>query len=288
MLWLTLSLSSAFFTALGDALLKRFFSDLNALEMGLIRILYCAPWIIGPFLAAPQPSVAPSFWLMTAAVLPLEITALILYMRALQISPMSLSIPFLAFTPVWMILAGWVILDELPGPFGATGIFIIVVGAYILNLNRGKHGILDPVKALFREPGSRLMLLVSAIYAITASMGKKLTLMTGALWFGTMYFLLLAAVMTVVFTLTGKVRFKKVLSRPWRGLAAGLCFALMVLTHFWAISLAQASYMVAVKRSSLIFSVLFGRLFFGETSFGSRLAGSLIMFVGLAVISLWG
>ena len=40
----------------------------------------------------------------------------------------------LSFTPVFMILTGALVLDEMPNAWGLFGIVIICVGGYILNL----------------------------------------------------------------------------------------------------------------------------------------------------------
>ena len=45
----------------------------------------------------------------------------------------------------------------------------------------------------------------------------------------------------------------------------------MVITHFLALARVEVAYMIAVKRTSLVFGVLYGALLFGER----RLAKSL-------------
>jgi drug/metabolite transporter (DMT)-like permease len=288
MLWVFLALGSAFSMATADALTKKFFSDFSASEMAYVRLFYGAPWLIVPFLLSPTPNAPASIWLVVVAMLPLEILALLLYMRAIKVSPLSLSIPFLAFTPVWMILSAWLILGELPNAHGAAGIVVVAAGAYVLNLGGGNVGLLGPVKAVFREPGSRLMLLVSLIYAITAAVGKKLVLAFGPTYQGSMYFLLLTAVLWPILRGTGRVSVERLISRPGRGLMVGFCFFGVVLFHVWAISMAPAAYMVAIKRLSFVFSVLYGRILLKETQFSKRLAGAAIMFAGMVLITIWG
>ena len=51
-----------------------------------------------------------------------------LYFRALQISPLSMCVPFLSFTPVFLIPTGFIILGELPLPSKAFGVVLIVAG----------------------------------------------------------------------------------------------------------------------------------------------------------------
>jgi len=52
------------------------------------------------------------FWTCVLTGLPLEVLAFLCYMKALKVSPLSLSVPFLAFTPGFILLTGWFILGE--------------------------------------------------------------------------------------------------------------------------------------------------------------------------------
>jgi uncharacterized membrane protein len=59
----------------------------------------------------------------------------------------------------------------------------------------------------------------------------------------------------------------------------------MILLHTLALAQAEAAYMIAVKRTSLLFSVLYGRLLFGEGQFRERFAGTIVMCIGVAIIA---
>src|SRR5271165_4665832 len=101
-----------------------------------------------------------------------------LYFRALQISPMSMCIPFLSFTPVFLIPTGFIILGEVPSPLKAVGVLLIVVGSLAMHRRLFAEGWLAPAKAVIREKGSRYILLVSLIFAITNPLDKKLVVMS--------------------------------------------------------------------------------------------------------------
>jgi uncharacterized membrane protein len=64
--------------------------------------------------------------------------------------------------------------------------------------------------------------------------------------------------------------------------------AASILCHFHGIEQAPAAYLIAVKRTSLLFSVLYGGLWLGEGQLASRLAGAAVMMAGVILISLWG
>ncbi|EFJ52156.1 hypothetical protein VOLCADRAFT_103177 [Volvox carteri f. nagariensis] len=60
-----------------------------------------------------------------------------MYQRAIQLSPLSLTIPYLAFTPAILIATAYIFLGELPSPTGLVGVCVVAMGGYLLNLRAG-------------------------------------------------------------------------------------------------------------------------------------------------------
>ncbi|MBN1849994.1 MAG: DMT family transporter [Deltaproteobacteria bacterium] len=188
MLWFFLALTTAFCTAVGDTISKRFFSDLTPYEMAIIRFAYAFPYLAIGLITLPWPELDTTFWVCLAVGLPLELCALLSYMNAIKSSPLSLTVPFLAFTPAFVMITGYIILGERLHVWGIMGIFLIIIGAYLLNLSRIKVEWLAPFKAIIKEPGSRYMLLTSFIYSLTAINGKLAILHSSPQFFAVSYF----------------------------------------------------------------------------------------------------
>jgi uncharacterized membrane protein len=75
----------------------------------------------------------------------------------------------------------------------------------------------------------------------------------------------------------------------WRTLPLiGMANACSFGPYLLALSSTHALYVICLKRSNIFFSLLVGRLMFGEDSLRGRLVGASLMFAGVAVISLWG
>ncbi len=286
--WLFLAILAAFSLATADALTKKHFSRLSAYEMGITRLTYTLPWLVIALFFIPWPSLDRTFFLAFGAALPLEVLAFLCYMRAIKISPLSLTLPFLAFTPVFIILTGRLILGETVTPFGVAGILCIVAGAYSLNLSQARTGVLEPFRAIFREPGSVLMLLVSFIYSITSTLGKLAVLHSNPYFFGVSYYVVLTLLMLSLLPLVKNARAENLLRNPKAGLMVGAFMAMMVISHMLAISLVEAAYMIAVKRTSLLFGVLYGAWLFHETKITERLTGAVIMVAGVLLIGWYG
>ncbi len=288
MLWLPLSLLAALSLATADALTKKYFGKQSPYEMGLIRLLYTLPWLIMALFFIPWPHLDRIFFLCLACGLPLEVLAFYSYMSAIKRSPLSLTLPFLAFTPIFIILTGWLILGETMTSPGIAGIILIVVGSYCLNLSHIKKGIFEPIKAIFREPGSRLMLLVAFIYSLTSTIGKLAILHSNPYFFGVTYFILLTLLMLSFLPFVSKARTENLILRPIPGMIIGATVAIMIFSHMLAISMVQAAYMISIKRTSLIFGVLYGAWLFREDKITERLTGAIIMILGVFLIGWFG
>src|ERR1039458_8961208 len=101
-----------------------------------------------------------------------------LYFRALQISPLSMCIPFLAFTPVFLIPSTYIILGQKPEPIKLLGVLLIVAGSLAMHRQLFAVGWLAPVKAVLEYKGSRYMLIVALIFSVTNPLDAKLVKMS--------------------------------------------------------------------------------------------------------------
>lgn len=288
MLWIMLSLTAALSEATNNTITKRFFGDLKVYEMGLIRLFYALPYLFIGLIFISWPGLDGTFWTCLTIGLPLEAVALLSYMRAIKVSPISLTLPFLAFTPVFVILTGYLLLGETLNLWGVMGIGLIVIGSYLLNLSKIRDEWLAPFKSIFREQGSWLMLITSFIFSITATLGKLAIQHSSPQFFAVSYFLFLTLFMSALFPLMPGVRISNLFKRPVIGVITGLIMAMMIFSHTLAISLIQAAYMLSVKRSSLLFGVVFGAIFFRERNIKERMLGASIMMTGVSMIGFFG
>jgi uncharacterized membrane protein len=66
-----------------------------------------------------------------------------------------------------------------------------------------------------------------------------------------------------------------------------MLIAIMVITHLKAISLIEVSYMVSVKRLSILFGVIYGVMLFKETNIKERFLGATVMVSGIIMIAVF-
>ncbi len=287
MFWLPLALTTALFTAASDALTKLYLRPLGTYKMAVGRVLAPILFLFPLLIFQKWPHLDSTFWKILIILLPLETTALLCYMEALRVSPLSLTVPFLAFTPAFMIITGALILNEKLSFQGIIGIFLIVFGSYTLHLRSLRISWFAPFIAIFRERGSILMLLVASIYSVTSVLGKLAIQHSNPFFFACFYFIIHGIFANFILSLFFRAYPWRVINETPKGvLLVGLTQTIMVITHMWAISIAPAAYMIAVKRMSVLFGVIMGGWVFKEEDIKNRLLGAAFMVIGVFLIAL--
>ena len=187
MTWFLLSLVTALAVASCDTGVKKWFSHLTPYEMTLLPLLYGLPPIAVALFLVETPALDRAFYVLFAVSIPLTMVPMVLYMKAIKISPMSLTVPYLAFTPVFIIGTGYLFLGEQVDKWGMAGIVTVCAGGYVLNISDQDRSVLDPLLAVFKETGSWLMLIVSFIFSLSSVIGKMAIMHSSPLFFQTSF-----------------------------------------------------------------------------------------------------
>jgi uncharacterized membrane protein len=160
-------------------------------------------------------------------------------------------------------------LKEIPSAAGFAGVALVALGSWVLYAGHGGSGT-KPLRRLVRERGSRLMFAVALIFSVTSAFGKVGVRHSSAGFFGPAYVAALAICLALVETARGRGRALLSGLKPNRWfIAIGVGVAAMTILHFAALERTQVGYMVAVKRSGLLASVILGRVFFDRKGCGT-------------------
>jgi len=291
MAWFPLALLCAFSLATADAATKAWLQGYTTRELVLVRFGLTGLLLLPLLLWQGWPeNLPPAFWGWLLVLVPLEIAAIGLYMSAIRDYPLSLTLPYLAFTPVFVVLIAYLVLGERVSAQGFAGILLVVLGAWVLNSRhadpRAWRSWGAPLAAVLREPGSRRMLAVAVLYSVTATLGKAAMQYVGPARFGAFYFVILAAVTFGLSAATAPSTLVRIWRRPLPVLVVGLSTGIMALTHFLAIQQVEVAYMIAVKRTSLLFGILYGAILFRERGLPRNLLAGGAMVAGVCLILL--
>ncbi|MEL7142840.1 MAG: EamA family transporter [Cyanobacteria bacterium J06643_4] len=294
-MWLFFASLTAFCEACKDATGKQSLKTLDEysvlfsfMAVGVVLMLPVL-WIVG------IPEIQPGFWLALLVGGSLNILAFTLYVRALKLADLSLTVPLVTLTPLFLLVTSPLLVAEWPTIADAVGVLLLVVGSYVLNLTAesvpssagSMRNAIAPLLAMAQNPGSRLMLCVAFIWSITSNFDKiGVVNSSPLLWAIALFFVIAAGMVPFVFLRPGSKGFLPLLSQ-WKLLtitggfnAVGITFQML------ALPLAPVAQVIAVKRMSALLSVLFGHFFFGEKGLSARLLGAGIMVAGVAIMAL--
>ncbi|HEY0308879.1 MAG TPA: EamA family transporter [Acidobacteriaceae bacterium] len=209
------------------------------------------------------------------------------YYRAIQIAPLSLTIPFLTFTPVFLLLSTEMVLRERPSLLQIEAVAVVVFGSLLMYRAQFHMGWIEPIRALATNPGSRYMLLASLILSLTNVLDKWLILRTDSFTFAWIYGLGSCIVFGIGLSLClllGKVKLEPL---SWNQMAvAGIADAATLIFQFAALQYLSAVATIAFKRSGILLTVLAGWFFFHEKQVANRLVAAAIMISGALMLHL--
>ena len=287
-LWIMFGLLSAFSLATNNALLKKTFVKHNEYVVTWLAYFVTMILLLALLPLISIPHIGSGFYGAFLIGLPLEIVAIVLYIKALKSSPLSLTLPFLSLTPVFLIGVSYVLLGEKVSAPGALGIVCITIGGYTLNIREFKKGIFQPFAAIFRERGSVYMILVAFIYSITASLGKKAIANSSPMFFAVVYLTGFFLLLTPVALYMARKELKAVRRAEVfkAALLPGICEYVGTITYVLGLSLANVAYLISVRRLSILIGVVYGFLFFEECGLGERFLGTTLMLAGFALVVL--
>lgn len=208
----------------------------------------------------------------------------VLYFRALQVSPLSLTIPFLAFTPIFLIPAGLVMLGEMPSFLKLVGVVLIVAGSLLMHRRTFSVGWTAPFKAILNEKGSRYMLIIALLFSLSNPLEKKLVLISDV-YVQAFAFGLGVVVFFLIVTIARKEAFLGALrgNVAWIS-AAGALDGISLILQYASYHYVDVVIAIIIKRAGIVLAVLFGWLFFRERGITDKLIGCSVMVAGILII----
>ena len=283
-MWLFLGLSSGLFHALQSMVSKKALEDVNHYLVAFAYAAFSLPYFIIALLWFDLAPLNFTFWWAAIATSALNVVALVLLMKALSIGELSLTMPFLSFTPIFLIFTSNLMLGESPSLMGIYGIILIVGGAYVLEMKKGT-GISGPFRAFLKNRGSQLVLLVAFIYAITSNLDKITVQNSNPITRNIIVLVLMAIMLLLLIRFKSNQKLVEIKSRYKLLLIAGFFAALTLLFQMIALTIAMVPYVISLKRTSALFSVILGFMAFKERNVGPKLLGSALMVAGVLLIS---
>lgn len=287
MFWPILALLTAFFESLKDIFSKAGLKNnvdeyVTSWSLRFFSLILLLPFLL--FIKIPNLNI--NFWIALLVGGSLNVITIILYMKAIKHSDLSLTVPMVAFTPLFLLITSPIMVHEFPNIYGLVGIILIVLGSYILNLKERHNGHFAPFKALIKENGPRLMLFVAFVWSITSNIDKIGIRNSSPVFWTIANSIFWASALFPIMLLKSKKNIKNISPNLKTLIPLGIFTGLGGIAQMIAINLTLVAYVVSIKRTSSIISVLSGYFIFKEKSIKERLFGATIMIIGVLFITL--
>ena len=287
-MWLLLGLGSALFDAGKNILAKRSLKEDNThpFVVAWAWVFYALPITLTIALFS-IPSVLPGpFWVAALLAVGLDFVSILMFVKAIKLTDLSLSLPMLALVPLILLVTGYFISEEMPTALGIGGILLVVLGAYFLNFDSHNSNFLAPIIAIFKNRGSALMFGVALIWGVTSALHKEAIEYSNPYFYTGFSGFTLSVLYTPLAFFTDRKSFlasfqrKKFLHIAPIGLLDGIS----VLLQFIGQSLAFSVFVIALKRTSIMMSSVAGAVLFKE-KIKERLLPITVMLIGVLAIA---
>jgi uncharacterized membrane protein len=282
MLWAALAVLAAILDAGYYALVKQFLPSLADEVLAAGTFLSAGVILLLISLAKGIPPLGPALLPSVLATGTLNIVAALLVFYALRRTDLSLAVPIITFTLVFLMGTTYLVLGEVPTPAGALGILLIVAGSLVMHIPAVRAG---RFKGRERR-GIIAMFAVAFLYSLSLPFDKAVVIESDPVFGSSLVCLYIGGAFLALSLLRGS------LGRAPRSVALRACLLLGPVLTFEAIlinlayTLEIVPFVIAVKRLSILFAVLFGGLLFREGEMRFRIPGACIMIAGAAAIVL--
>ncbi len=287
-MWLLFALLNPVADAFRSVFAKKASADYNpfiiAWANNFIPVL-----IFSPFLFFIDIQINTKFVLGFTGTWLINVVTTVLYMKAIKEGDISVVMPMLSFTPVFLLITSPLIVGEFPNKYGVAGVLLVVAGSYILH-SENKHDFWAPFKSIFTQKGTRLMLLVAFLFSFSSNFDKVAIQNSSVMQHIVLANIFLFSSFTLINIFKkNHLMLKKGDKKGIKNLLIISMFtASMFIFHLFAISMTYVVYVIALKRLSGLISVVLGKIFFNEGNIKSRLAGAFIMSTGVFLIVFLG
>lgn len=172
-LYVLAAIASGIAYSLTDVSRKFLMSRVRALPVLCLIAWGSVPLFAFWWIRVGTPDVGSGYWLPAGVSVLLNIVSNLAFFEAVRRSPLSVTIPMLSLTPVFVTLLAIPLLGEVPTARQAVGIVLVVAGAFLINLGGDDRlAVGDAWRALLRERGSLIMAGVALAWSLATPLDK--------------------------------------------------------------------------------------------------------------------
>ena len=214
----------------------------------------------------------------------------IIQFRAMKIADLSAIYPLVSLGPIFTLIVAFLLpLNEKPGFIAIIGVLITLLGVYVLNVNNAKEGLLKPIKLLFENKASALMILSVVINSVVIAFDKLA--INNTIPQNTTFVLLAENILVIVgllpiLYLRNKNFTRQIFDNKKLFIILGLLNAVSTILAFSAVGSGSVGLVSTILKTQLLFVLLFSFIFFKDKPRLETIIGSIIMILGVVLIKI--
>lgn len=214
----------------------------------------------------------------------------IVQFRAMKIADLSAIYPLVVLGPILTLIVAFLPpLNEKPGFIAIIGVLVTLFGTYILNVSNAKEGLLKPIKLLFENRASALMIFSVLIGSVVIIFDKLA--INNTLPKNTTFVLLIENILVIVgllpiLYLRNKNFAREILGNKKLFIILGILNAFSTILAFSAVGGGSVAIVSAILKAQLLFVLLFSFLFFKDKPKFGTIIGSIIMILGVVLMKI--
>ena len=286
-LGLTLALLGAlgwtFFDVARKRLTQKVLPTMLTVWLPLAQVPLLCAWAAstGP-VVIPQVSLLPMAWSIA-----LNVGGLLAFMQAMRLSPMSLTIPLLSFTPVGTTLIGWMLRHQTPTYPQLGGVALVVAGAFTLGMKSGQW---PGLAAYRRDPGVRRMAIAAVIWSLTAVIDQVALERGAGYWYAPAITAGVGLLMGAIMLLRGQGTAlgqagRVLLKHPVLVIATLVIGSAALAVQLESLRIAPVGFIETVKRGiGMTGAIVFGRLVFKEPIGAPKIIAVVLLTLGVGLV----
>jgi uncharacterized membrane protein len=287
--WYIFAFIAAIFSGIVLILQKNFLKFEKSAEYSTQTsvIIFIMSLVLLPFAKISSLNLNAAFWMFIASLF--GSLGFLLISKALKHSKISTVAPLVNFGPLFTALVAFLILGESLNIFQIVGIGLLLIGAYVLEIDHKIPGVLAPFKKIFGSKYNLFLLFGVLCYSFSGTTERfvlttKLDPLTAII---VVHFFF--ALNFLIYELIRGKKFSEMFVGLKDHKGSFLLIALLMLSHrtlaYYAVQLTTAVALVAaIKRMGSFIATLFGGRFFHEDGILRKSLACLILIVGAVLI----
>lgn len=289
-MWFYIALATSVISAISVILNKRILKGVSPSVLTWCTLVLATPIIAVVAIKEGIPALSILFIVGIVGSVLFYTTSKIIQFRAMKIADLSAIYPLVSLGPIFTLLIAFLPpLNEKPGFLAIIGVLVTLFGVYILNVSNAKEGLLKPIKLLFENKASALMILSVVIDSVVIAFDKLA--INNTIPQNTTFVLLAENILVIVgllpiLYLRNRNFTQQIFDNKKLFIVLGVLNAVATILAFTAVGGGSVGIVSTILKTQLLFVLLFSFIFFKDKPRLETIIGSIIMIAGVVLIKI--